>query len=235
MKWIDVHVHSNLSNGVDGVNEIVEKAKKYGLKAVSLADVTNDNYRGVEEIRMKVEKEVTNKDFELYLTADLRVDKVYLAKKLSLRVRKHVDFLTLSTQDLLVARWAAKSFTVDAISRPFNYPRLIIDKATCRFMLQGETALEVRLNDITRTSGRRKAVSIRTLTKEIEIAKHYGVPVILSTNAKEAIELKTPFQVISIAHLLGLETGYSKIAFSNVPYSFIMRNRKFRSDERGEG
>jgi hypothetical protein len=52
---IDLHIHSNKSDGLDSPNELVYKAKELGLKAIALTD--HDTIDGVEEFLSAGENE----------------------------------------------------------------------------------------------------------------------------------------------------------------------------------
>ena len=47
MKYIDLHVHSNRSDGTDSPAELVKRAAARGLSAVALTD--HDTVNGIEE------------------------------------------------------------------------------------------------------------------------------------------------------------------------------------------
>lgn len=52
--FIDLHTHSSASDGTDTPSQLLEKAKKFGLKALALTD--HDNFNGLEEASQKAQE-----------------------------------------------------------------------------------------------------------------------------------------------------------------------------------
>ncbi len=227
--WIDLHIHSNLSVGENTVEEIVENAKKLGFSNIALADVTKDNIKKAGELQkeIKIKRKVLN--YRIHLAADLFENSLKEAKREVVRVRRHVDYISLSTENLTVARWAAKSPLIDGLAITSTKREVMVDKITSRFMLEGDTSYEVKTSFLGYLRARRKATVLRRLMLEMKIVKHYGNKIIFSSDAKNLIEMKTPLQFMSTAVLLGLDYNYAKKTVSLFPAEIISKNSKKKS------
>ncbi len=233
--WIDIHIHSEMSEGEAWIDEIVRRADKIGLTAVAIADLTNDTLERVQRIANVIRKAERGSKIKLFVTADIRGESLREARTAALKVRKYADFVSFSTGDIITARWMAKSSLIDSIVLPSQKRGLLIDGITARYMLMGRTALELQIDKLGGVRGRSGVRVLSTTLKEIGIAKYYGVPIILSTNAKSPIEMKSAMQMMGIGCLLGLELERAKLSFSEVPFNIIMYNRKVKEKVFGRG
>ncbi len=230
MVYVDVHVHSNLSKGENDPEEIVREAVELGFKALVLMDLYSGNIDEAGRVRRRI-KELKEKfkDVTLYLGAEVKGDELKPVKKLVVNSRPYVEYLAVKTSSLEVIRWAARTKPVDSIILPFKFRRVLMDAVTARFASEGKKAVEVCVCDMFRVRGMTRALSFSLVRREISIAKHYGLPIIISSNAKSVFDLRKPDQLTAIGEvLLGLSKEAARNAVSAYPMDLLLRSAKLR-------
>lgn len=82
------------------------------------------------------------------------------------------------------------------------------------------------VSSLIRHRGGKRIHSLSKLRKNLQIARKYDVPMLLTTNAISIYDLRAPREVMALAGLFGMTTEEAQDSLSKVPSGIISRNRK---------
>jgi len=223
-KFIDFHVKHSVED-TEGLKRILELMVELGFSAVTLTFSVKDERRKIEE----------SKDLCLRAGLDM-VSRVDLNPKSprelleALRsVRRRFEIVAVLCSSKAVARQAAKDRRVDVLNFPVEPSKramLSFDRAEANLASQAFAAYEVNFSDVFRLRGVKRAKLVSIISREVETAKKFGIPIIISSGAETIYEVKSPRDLASISALIGLDQKTSLEAVSKTPLSIVERNRE---------
>jgi len=129
---------------------------------------------------------------------------------------KRPDVVFAQGKDLSTNRKIIESSEVDILSRP--YP---IDDTLAKMAQRNDKCFEICARDIIRLKGYIKARAMQSLAKTIELAVKRDVRIVITSGARDRLEVLTPRELVAFGVVLGFEYTRAKGAISNVPRAFL--------------
>lgn len=150
-------------------------------------------------------------------------------------VRKDVMIVSVKLSSVDLANWAAEDQRVDLITVDHSLEYRFRD-TTARLAAASDTALEIRFEPLLRLVGLNRSKVIKLYRETVRTAIDAGMQVILSSGAKQPLQLRPPMAMRHICELLGMEQKYAENAVKQAPLRIVERNRgRFSSGYVAEG
>ena len=228
MKFYDLHVHSEFSEGESSIEEIAERAKILGYSGICFAEYFK-NFKKIKELKKKLNDVSKRVGIEIYLGFEARDS--YELSKLA-KKRKEFDILLVRGGELNLNRKAVETKEVDVLTHPeFGRKDSGLNHVMARLANENNVAIEINFREIVSLSKTSRSLLLKNIQRNIMLCRKYGTPLILSSGAISHWHLKDPKVLISMACVLGLEIKEAKNALSQVPGKIIQISKE-RQDER---
>ncbi len=221
-QFADLHIRLNLKK-FDETEQMLSKARQlgYSLVGVSLpAEVRQDTVSLLRDacishgVDCATRVDLTPK-FPQELLRSLR------------KFRRRFELISVDCWTKPVARQAAKDHRVDLLVFPSNNPRKrFFDNAEARLSSQSVAALEINMAPLLGVTGFHRARFLSCLRKEVNVAEKYGVPLVISSNASDYLQMRGPNDFASFASLFNMSKDSALKSVSATPTAIVERNRK---------
>lgn len=174
------------------------------------------------------EGEHTKVDVDTVSRVDLKPNSKGNMLKILRKIRRNVEIIAVQCGSKGVARQAAKDHRVDVLNFLPDHRRRYIwfDRQEANLAKDTNCSYEINLRDLFYRSQSRVAELLRRIKTEISIATKYGVPVILSSGATNAYELRDPRTLASTLELLDIDQETALDMISVTPRNIVERNRR---------
>lgn len=166
---------------------------------------------------------------ELFSRADLTAKRLAGLKKEVSRTRKRHLVLATPLGGVDTTNWAAEEGTIDLLTLPLTGNGRL-RTSTARLAAGSNTALEIVIHPLLITKGLERSRVLKTMTDAIKIAVQGEMKVVLTSGALQPIHMRSPYAMIHIGMLLGLERLESIESISQTPHEIIERNIKRLDD-----
>ncbi|MFH1774805.1 MAG: RNase P subunit p30 family protein [Methanobacteriota archaeon] len=201
MKFIDLHVHSNLSSGRDSPAEMLEHAKKLGIE-IGLCDGKRGEYISGVEIRAGLE------DFKNSLSKAL------------------LDYTIVHGGDYDINRLAASSSRVDILAHPdLGRKDSGLDAVLARKAAENSVAIEVNLGSIIKSGGSSRAHALKNIRRNLMLSRKYKFDLVAASGAKSRLELRSADGVSELLKLIGFTEEEALSAMGKIPEKILNRRR----------
>ncbi|MDI6655511.1 MAG: RNase P subunit p30 family protein [Candidatus Hydrothermarchaeota archaeon] len=201
MKFIDLHVHSNLSSGRDSPAEMLEHAKKLGIE-IGLCDGKRGGYISGVEIRAGLE------DFKNSLSKAL------------------LDYTIVHGGDYDINRLAASSSRVDILAHPdLGRKDSGLDAVLARKAAENSVAIEVNLGSIIKSGGSSRAHALKNIRRNLMLSRKYKFDLVAASGAKSRLELRSADGVSELLKLIGFTEEEALSAMGKIPEKILNRRR----------
>jgi len=87
-------------------------------------------------------------------------------------------------------------------------------------------AIEFDMGSIIRLRGSARVRALAELRHNLKLARKYGTPVLLTSNAQSIYDLRAPREMIALASIFGMTTEEAIAALSTVPEEIIRRGSR---------
>ncbi len=137
-------------------------------------------------------------------------------------IRKHrakVRVLSVHGGNEKINRAAVESRAVDILSHPDER----LNHVLMRFASENRVAIEFNLDSIIRMRGRARVIALTNFRHNLKIARKYGAPMILASNAQSIYDLRAPAEMIALGTIFGMTEDEAIAALSAVPEEIIRR------------
>lgn len=202
MRFIDLHVHSNLSTGADSPEKMLEHAGALKV-TLGLCDGARGDYPSGIELSPTSRRDLRQK----------------LGKKL--------DYAVVCGGSYRINRLAVAESRVDILAHPDLGRRDSgVDAIVARAAAENKVALEVNLGRIINTSGTGRVYVLRNIKKTLMLARKYGAPLIASTGAESWIGLRGGDGVYSLLRMIGFQEDEALDAMVTVPAKILRGEMK---------
>lgn len=197
MRFIDLHVHSNLSTGLDPPEKMLEHAKALKVE-LGLCDGVRGSYPSGVEIHPSGKRD------------------------LNVKLREKLDYAVVYGGDYKMNRLAVMNPWVDILAHPdLDRRDPGIDTVIARAAGENRVAIEVNLGRIINSWGARRAYILKNLRRTLMLARKYGSPLIASSSAESWLELRGGDGVYHLLRLLGFEEEEAGEAMVTVPEQIL--------------
>ena len=133
--------------------------------------------------------------------------------------RAKVRVLSVHGGNEKINRAALESRAVDILSHPDER----LNHVLMRFASENRVAIEFNLDSIIRMRGRARVRALTNFRHNLKLARKYGAPMILASNAQSIYDLRAPREMIALGTIFGMTEDEAIAAISTVPEEIIMR------------
>lgn len=216
-KFIDLHL---MPGDTDLTEPMLQEASRLGFTGVGLTqDTGNPN---------PSEKEPRGAILDIARRIDLRPRNPNELTSSLRRIRRRFEIIAVECHSKPVARQAARDNRVDIL----NFPTQIRGRRRVRFDRQEASlasgtncAYEINLSDLLNKGPHVASRLLSMMTVEVENARRYDVPVVVSSGADEPLLMRGPRELAASMQLLGIGEEESLDMVSDVPWELVERNR----------
>ena len=210
-RFVDLHVHTIQSHGVDTPSRMLYTAKELGLEIGFCDGVKAEGVISGKGIRPNNKKEF---------------------KRLIQTYRENFDYLVAHGGSAEINKLAVKDERIDILAHSsINYRDSGINVALAKEAEKNGVAIEINLRDIICSRRVERVNALRRIKTKIMLKRKYGFDLIVVSGAKSRYELRSPRQVYELLKLLGLNDDEIEDATYNVP-CIILEHNKERKDKR---
>ncbi len=216
-KFIDLHL---VPGDTDVSESMLNEASRLGFTGVGLTQDTGNrdshDYNPREDsldVARRIDLRPRNPN---ELTSSLR------------RIRRRFEIIAVECRSKPVARQAARDNRVDIL----NFPTQIQGRRRVRFDRQEASlasgtncAYEINLSDLLNKGAHVATRLLSMMTVEVENARRYDVPVVVSSGADKPLLMRGPRELAASMQLLGIGEEESLDMVSDVPWRMVERNR----------
>lgn len=220
-KYYDLHLTTKRSFGTDSAEEIIRMAERLGFEAIAIADKI-DNEKDMLAARAEIE--ATKPKIKVLVGAEIIVDN---ASKLSQKVnqlRPYADLILVSGGDLEVNRAACENPKVDILAHPELKRRDGgVDHVMAEFAARNGVAIELNFREFLQSYRKIRSHILSHMRRNAMLAEKYGAPLIVTSAAERAYDMRSGRDLASLAYLAGLSTDHAIRAVSDAPEMIIRR------------
>lgn len=163
--------------------------------------------------------------FSVLRRADIFGKNLKIVRKQVDSVRKDVMIVSVRLNSIDLANWAAEDQRVDLITVDYSL-EYRFRETTARLAAASDTALEIRFEPLLRLAGLNRSKVIKVYRETVRTAIDAGMQVILSSGAKQPLQLRSPVSMRHICELLGMEPKYAENAVKQASQEIVERNRR---------
>lgn len=194
----------------DSLLEFINMALHLGYKALVIETSSNEEAELI--------KSLSGKRVKLYTRHTISAHSPNELKKASRKIR-WADLIIAECFNQETARIATKLNNVHAILTPLEKLSLINERQI-NAMRMKERPLEIKFMDIFYTQNLQN--TIRLITKYL-ISASSKIPIIISSGAKEPLEMRSPRDMIALFSILGINQEKTLDMISKNPYTLLRR------------
>ncbi len=199
MKFIDLHVHSILSCGVDTRDRMLFHAKKLDVE-LGLCDGIRENGLTGVEIGGKNKNEFKNA----------------LAKS------GDFDYVVVCGGDEHMNRLAVNDERVDVLAHPERGRKDSgVDPFVAKQAQKNNVAIELNLSKLMIVKGNMRINALKNVERNLMLSRKYGFDIVVTSGARSRLELRSADAVLQMLLLLGFEKAEAEDAMVGVPKGII--------------
>lgn len=148
------------------------------------------------------------------------------------RFRRRFELVSVRCESKSVARQAAKDRRVDILSfSAINLRKRFFDHAEAELASKALSTIEVDMTALLLLKRPSRIRLLSCLRREMAIAKKFGIPVILSSGAKDLHLMRSPNDYAALAALFDMPQESALCALSENPLAIVKRNREKLSED----
>ncbi len=205
MDFIDLHVHSMRSKGVDTAGRLAYHARKLGIEIGLCDGAETSKERGVAAVGAEIR--ATNRGaFRDQLKA----------------LSRRFDYIVVSGGDEVANRLAVSDDRVDILAHPsIGRGNSGLDPFTSKKARENSVAVEINLGEVINSRGSQRVAVLRNIKRNVMLSRKYGFELIACTGAKCRYDLRVAAGVSGILKTLGLKELEIRSAMIEAPKRII--------------
>jgi ribonuclease P/MRP protein subunit RPP1 len=144
------------------------------------------------------------------------------------RMRRRFEVIAVECLSKRVARQAAKDHRVDILNFPSSVDarrRIRLDRQEASLASDANCVYEVNVADLLRQDRSTRPKLISLMRTEVDVAKRFDVPIIVSSGAQNLLQMRDPRGLASLLALLDLSEDERLDAVSKIPLGIVEANR----------
>jgi len=227
MKLSDLHLCVPLAN-LEQIRKMIAKSSELGYDQIAVPFPPGIKQDAINRLRQAAE------EFSLDFVTRLDLEPKSSSELLSSlrRFRRMFEVIAVVCNSKNMARLAAKDSRVDLLCfRALEPKKRFFDNAEAELSSKSSAAFEISMAAILSSDGFIRVRFLSCLRREVETAKKFSVPVVISSGATNALLLRKPQDYASLAFLFSMDLSPALEALSKNPIGLVERNRKKQSPE----
>jgi ribonuclease P/MRP protein subunit RPP1 len=143
------------------------------------------------------------------------------------KLRRRFELVAVLCESKAVARQAAKDRRVDLLNFPNpDLRRAFFDSAEAELASACLASFEVDMAPLLKQEGAARVRLLSRLRREVQTAKEFHVPVVLSSGVSEELLMRRPMDLAALSSLFGLDMDVAIDAVCKNPMAIVRRNRE---------
>ncbi|PXF61226.1 MAG: ribonuclease P protein component 3 [Candidatus Methanogaster sp.] len=209
-KFYDFSIHT--APECEGSPEaMAETAAGYGYAGIA---ITNHTPHHPQEPEMTDHPKIA-----VYSGIEIVAKNPHHLRQMIQRYRPRVSVLSVHGGNEKINRAAVESPAVDILSHPDER----LNHVLMRFASENRVAIEFNLDSIIRMRGRARVRALTNFRHNLKLARKYGAPMILASNAQSIYDLRAPREMIALGGVFGMTEDEAIAAISAVPEEILRR------------
>jgi len=222
MVFYDFHVHTSMSIGENTQEEVIGVAKVLG-------------YDGIGLVRYE-DRPLEKNELDVVNVIMLKPKTVEELKKLVSKLRSKAEILMVHGGDYDINRAACENSAIDVLCHPeLNRMDSGLDHICVRAAAENNVAIEINFREILESYKKRRVNILGYMRQNIMLCNKYGANIITTSGAVSKWGMRSPRELASHVHLLGLDLTKAIASVSTVPESILKKNREKLAGNRWEG
>jgi len=215
LQFYDLNVHS-IPDGKNPSPEMAALAKHFGYAGIAITNHSNTEYKpsGFE-----------SNDFEVFKGIEIVSTNASKLHGLIGKYRNSMDVLVVHGGNEDINRAAVENRNVDILAHPQTPKDSGLNHVLAKSASENDVAIEFNLDAIFKGRGGRRVHALSHFRKNVEIARKFDVPMIITSNAASRFDLRAPREMLALAGLFGMDKDEAVSALSTVPAGIIARNK----------
>lgn len=228
-QFYDIDMQTSLSAGAHSVDTYAARAERLGFAGIAVTDYVED-MGDVAAIKEAVES--TDTSITVRAGAKIRADTPEELKELLPDVREEVSVLAVHGGDVAVNKVAVADTRVDLLAHPeLRRKDSGLDHKAVKAAAENKVAIGISLRQLLTTYGKVRAHILSHMRRNIRLAQEFGAPIVTTSSAQEADQLRAPRQLAAFPRILGTDLDKSFHTVSDTPHRILKRAEKAHSDE----
>lgn len=218
--FADLHLRPPF-NDVKQAEGLVRRSAQLGYRLVGITLPPNVKQGDVDRLKVICAEAGVDLATRVDLTPKTTHD---LLKNLG-TLRRKFELVSVMCTSKSTARQAAKDRRVDLLSFAVEPRERFFDHAEAELASNASASLEVDIAPLLSLNSIPRVRLLSRLRKEVETAKEFGVPVVVSSGAEDPYLLRSPHDYAALTVLFDLPSPLRMRALSENPLAIIKRNR----------
>jgi ribonuclease P/MRP protein subunit RPP1 len=216
-KFYDFCVHA-IPDGNNTALEIAVLARHLGYHGIALAN-HSDKILQSWPIMNPFD------GFEIFRGIELVEENPFKLQGLIGKFRNSVDVLIVHGGSETVNRSALENPKVDILNHPSFDRSNGLNQVLAKAASDNEVAIGMTMRPLLNLRGSRRIRMLSNLRANLDLARKYEVPLIISSDAMSCFDLRSPMEALALAEICGFEEYEAVEAMSAVPEKIISRRR----------
>ncbi len=214
-KFYDLNVHSR-PDGESTIEELTALAKHFGYSGLA---ITNHSNTAVNPVATGTENFEILRGIEIVATSPSKLH------GLIGKYRKNVDVLIVHGGNENINRAAVENPNVDVLAHPQMGRQSGLNHILAKSASENNVAIEFNLNAIIKGRGGRRVQTLSNFRTNLNIARKYDVPMLITSNASSYFDMRAPREMIAVAGMFGMNNDEASSALSATAAGIIENKR----------
>ena len=212
-KFYDFSIHT-APEFSDSQEAMAEIASGYGYAGIAITNHTPHQPQKQQKPEMTDHPKIA-----VYSGIEIVAKNPHHLMQMIQKHRAKVRVLSVHGGNEKINRAAVESRAVDILSHPDER----LNHVLMRFASENRVAIEFNLDSIIRMRGRARVRALTNFRHNLKLARKYGAPMILASNAQSIYDLRAPREMIALASIFGMTEDEATAALGTVPEEIIRR------------
>lgn len=216
-KFYDFCVHA-VPDGENTAEQLAALARHFGYSGIALANHSDKLPQSQPELS-------STNEFEIFRGIELVEENPSKLHGLIGKFRKSVDVLIVHGGSENINRAALENPQVDILNHPAFDKSSGLNQVLAKAAAENNVAIGLTLRPLLHSRGPRRVRLLSDLRANLDLARKYDVPLVLSSDAMSCFDLRSPRDALALAEVCGLEEDEALEAMTTVPERIISKNR----------
>lgn len=216
-KFYDFCVHA-VPDGENTIEQLTALSRHFGYSGITLANHSDKLPQSRPELP-------STNEFEVFRGIELVEENPSKLHGLIGKFRKSVDVLIVHGGSETINRAALENPRVDILNHPAFDKSSGLNQVLAKAAAENDVAIGLTLRPFLHSRGPRRVRLLSDLRANLDLARKYDVPLILSSDAVSCFDLRSPMEALALAEICGLEEHEALEAMTTVPERIISRSR----------